>query len=151
MTVDYLAEALALASRFHAGQTDWAGRSYLEHICAVVAGASSANGKVVAALHDILEDTDCDVDQLQKLFPIEIVDAVVALTRTDQETYRRFIERVAENALATEVKLSDLAHNMDLSRIPDPQQKDFDRNRKYERAKERLLRAAADREDSASS
>lgn len=140
---DDLAAALSLAAEYHYGQTDRAGRSYMEHICAVVAGCTSPRAKVVAALHDILEDTDCTADILGQSFGGDIVVAVCRLTRDDGESYDHFIGRVAEDELATEVKLADLAHNSDLDRLDTITDKDWDRYAKYQNARSRLLRARA--------
>ncbi len=144
MAQDNLAAALALASEYHYGQTDKAGRSYMEHICAVVADVQSPAAKVVAALHDILEDTDCRIRDLQASFPAEIVGAVRTLTRQGGEEYEAFIERVASDTLATEVKLADLRHNSQTSRIANPSDRDWERYAKYQQAISRLIKAQRD-------
>lgn len=131
--------AKELAERYHAGQVDKAGKPYIEHIYAVVAGVESADAKTVAYLHDIVEDTHYTLEDLRLYFPAHIVDAVDHLTRRKNESYGNFIQRVKQNCLATEVKISDRIHNLRLSRLKDPTPKDFKRFHKYWEAYEFLI------------
>ena len=95
----------------------------------------SVEAKTVAYLHDVLEDTATTEDDLKKEgFPAEIIEAVNALTKGENETYEDFIKRVGKNPLAAKVKLSDLANNMDISRISEPTKKDYERIEKYRKA-----------------
>jgi (p)ppGpp synthase/HD superfamily hydrolase len=126
--------AREFAACAHEGQKDLAGKPYMEHICAVAAGVNSEEAKTVAYLHDVVEDTDYTLDDLSLYFPAHIVEAVDHLTRRKGELYANFIQRVKQNSLATEVKISDLLHNMRLSRLKNPTQKDFRRIDKYRRA-----------------
>ena len=73
-------------------------------------------------------------DLLHDGFSLEIVDAVDALTRRDDETYMEFIARLAQNKLARRVKILDIQDNMDLSRIPEPSAQDYSRLKRYEKA-----------------
>ena len=90
--------------------------------------------KVIALLHDVLEDTAVKYETLENLFGKRIADAVDALTRKDGEAYEAFIDRVCRNDLARLVKLADLEHNMDLSRIANPSESDLHRVEKYRKA-----------------
>ena len=90
--------------------------------------------KTVALLHDILEDTSVTEATLKNLFGPEIADAVSALTRRPDETYDDYIRRLGKNSLARRVKLADLRHNMDLSRLPVVTDQDLQRAEKYRRA-----------------
>ncbi|MCA1064864.1 GTP pyrophosphokinase (plasmid) [Rossellomorea sp. AcN35-11] len=119
--------AIKLASEYHLGQVDKGGNPYILHPLAVMNRVGKSEEKVVAVLHDILEDTTMTVTELLKHFPREIVEAVEALTRRPEETYREFILRVKENTLARVVKIADMEENMDLSRIPNPTQVDYER------------------------
>lgn len=95
--------------------------------------------KIVAVLHDVIEDTDLTIDQLQEAgFPQPILVAINALTHQPGETYKQYINRVAQNQLATVVKLADLTENMKLSRIPLPTEKDQQRLKRYQKAYQRL-------------
>ena len=129
----FLWKAVELAKAAHRGQTDRAGIDYFEgHVCTVAKGVDSPKEKTVAFLHDVVEDTDCTLDGLRgNGFSEEIVEAVDAITKRKGEPYRGYLERVKGNDLARAVKISDLLHNMDLTRLPKITEKDIARNRKY--------------------
>ena len=138
-----VAERIARAA--HRGQTDKAGGPYIAHPAHVAAqvaaeGAGQA-AQCVAWLHDVVEDTAATLDDLRAAgLPEEVVEAVDAMTRRPDEDDFAYIERVRANPLATVVKLADLAHNMDLSRLPDIRPRDLERQEKYRRAVEILTR-----------
>lgn len=135
MTTTELASAIALAAKLHAGQVDKAGRPYIAHVCAVIAGVSTPEEMIVAALHDTVEDCGLELDEIAASYGAHIADAVEALTRRPHEDYLSdFIPRVAKNALATPVKLADLRHNSDLSRLDRVEEKDLARRAKYQAA-----------------
>ncbi|WP_352399999.1 HD domain-containing protein [Anaerotignum sp.] len=131
-----LENALIIAAKAHKGQLDKGGNPYILHPIRVMLGCKTQEEKIVAILHDTLEDSDLTVDDLIKEgFSENIVDAVVCLTRDKNQDYMEHIQEVSKNSLATAVKLSDLADNMDLNRLPGLTQKDFQRLEKYLRAK----------------
>lgn len=136
--MNYTSFAKEIAFRAHDGQKDLSGKPYTDHICAVAAGVDTSDAKTVAYLHDIVEDTDWTLKKLRDYFPSRIVDAVDCLTRREGEDYKVFIQRIKKNPLATQVKLSDLSHNMDKSRIENPTDKDLRRWEKYHKAKQEL-------------
>ena len=121
---DMVKRAQSLAAKVHASQKDKGGNPYINHIEGVAAGVESVEAKTVALK--------------KEGFPTEIIEAVKALTKGENETYEDFIKRVGENPLATKVKLSDLANNMDISRISEPTKKDYERIEKYRKAAEYL-------------
>ena len=132
--------ALELAVEKHKNQTDKAGNPYILHPLHVMENVNSKEGKIVAILHDIIEDTDVTVDYLLKIgLSKRIVDAVVALTRSKDMDYQEYIKNLSSNPLAKEVKLADLEHNMDLKRLPTLEEKDLERNRKYQIAYHYLI------------
>ena len=132
--------ALELAVEKHKNQTDKAGNPYILHPLHVMENVNSKEGKIVAILHDIIEDTDVTEDYLLKIrLSKRIVDAVVALTRSEDIDYQEYIKKLSSNPLAKEVKLADLEHNMDLKRLPTLEEKDLDRNRKYQIAYHYLI------------
>ena len=119
----------------HNGQVDKAGRPYIEHLEAVSNGCSTIYEKMTGLLHDVFEDTNTSEDELRLIgVPEEVIKAVRAMTRKHSETYDEFIKRVSKNKIATAVKLSDLKHNMDLSRLPAITEKDLKRYEKYKKA-----------------
>ena len=132
--------ALELAVEKHKNQTDKAGNPYILHPLHVMENVNSKEGKIVAILHDIIEDTDITEDYLFKIgLSKRIVDAVVALTRSEDIDYQEYIKNLSSNPLAKEVKLADLEHNMDLKRLPTLEEKDLERNRKYQIAYHYLI------------
>ena len=126
--------ALFIASEYHIMQTDRSGKPYVEHPKTVAAGVEGVNAKCVALLHDVLEDTDIEEELLYKYFPAEIVGCVKILTKQKDEDYFTYIGRVSSNSLCREVKLSDLRHNMDLSRLRTVTEDDLKRQEKYKKA-----------------
>ena len=132
--------ALELAVEKHKNQTDKAGNPYILHPLHVMENVNSKEGKIVAISHDIIEDTDVTEDYLLKIgLSKRIVDAVVALTRSEDIDYQEYIKTLSSNPLAKEVKLADLEHNMDLKRLPTLEKKDLERNRKYQIAYHYLI------------
>lgn len=128
-------KALEIAIKAHKGQYDLAGVDYIEHPKAVANLVNSDEEKAVAYLHDVLEDTSItEKDLLQLGIPNNIIIAIKVLTKEKGEPYTEYIKGIKENKLACTVKIADLQHNMDLSRIPNPSKKDYERLEKYKRA-----------------
>lgn len=128
-------KALRIAIQAHAGQTDKAGKEYVSHPIRVAARCTTPEAKVVALLHDTIEDTDVTVERLRtEEFPEEIIDGVVSVTRREGETYEDFVQRAAQNPFGKEVKKADLEDNMDIRRLNEITDDDINRLRKYLRA-----------------
>jgi hypothetical protein len=88
---------------------------------------------------EVLDHNPVLLDDLRRRgYPESVVAAVDALTRRDSESYEDFIQRLKPNPLARKVKLADLEDNMDLTRLPQPTPRDYERRRKYDRAKAML-------------
>ena len=137
----YLDRAIELAKQHHEGQTDKAGKPYIEHPLRVMNQVESEEEKIVAVLHDIVEDTDISLDDLRSEgFSEEVVSAVECLTKQDGENYDSYIERISFNPLAVKIKLADLEDNSDLTRLPEVTDKDLERIEKYDKALEKLTR-----------
>ena len=135
---DLVELAKEIATAAHEGQEDKAGMPYICHPQFVADHVESADEKIVAYLHDVLEDTPVTEEHLAQWFPAHIIEAVNALTRRENECYFDFIGRVKLNPLARSVKQADLQHNMMLERIPEPTEKDYLRLDKYREAYCRL-------------
>lgn len=132
--------ASEIARRAHAGQKDRAGRDYVTHPQAVADMVETEIEKTVAMLHDVAEDTPFTLDSLRVLFGDEIADALTLLTHEDGVEYMDYVAAIKGNKIAERVKLADLAHNMDLSRLGrEPSDADLKRVRKYKAARELLL------------
>ena len=137
----YLDRAIELAKQHHEGQTDKAGKPYIEHPLRVMYQVESEEEKIVAILHDIVEDTDISLNDLRNEgFSEEVVSAVECLTKQDGENYDSYIERISFNPLAVKIKLADLEDNRDLTRLPEVTDKDLKRVEKYDKALEKLTR-----------
>lgn len=96
--------------------------------------------KIVAVLHDVLEDTETSAEDLYALgFQTHIVEAIVALTKKQGESRLQAVQRTVQNPIARVVKLADITDNMDLSRIPAPTLKDLERLNEYKQVRDILL------------
>jgi (p)ppGpp synthase/HD superfamily hydrolase len=73
---------------------------------------SQPQDKVVALLHDLVEDGDSTLDEIRVSFGTKIATAVAYISRRDNETYRAYIARLSGNAIAVRVKLADLCDNL---------------------------------------
>ena len=137
---DLLKRAIEIAREAHKGQVDKAGADYINHPLRVSSYCKNPIARIVALLHDTVEDTFVTLDSLRdEGFPEFIVSSVDNLTRKEGESYKNFILRCKSNPISQEVKLADLKDNMDLSRIPNPTLYDFRRLEKYKKAEKLLL------------
>lgn len=134
-------KALRIAGTAHEGQYDKGGTPYILHPVTVAEKVEGPEAKITALLHDVVEDTDVTLEELSAVFPPVIVEAVDRLTKKKGSQYSldKYLEGVKENEIARKVKLADLEHNMDLSRIPNPTWEDYRRQEKYKRCMEFLL------------
>ncbi len=129
-----LKKAEDIATVVHKGQFDRCGVEYINHPRTVASYVDNPKEKIVAWLHDTIEDTDITEADLRPVFGDEITDAVVALTKTEGEDYFDYISRVIKNPLSARVKIADLTHNMKPDRIPHPTEEDQKRMEKYKKA-----------------
>ena len=132
--------AIQTAMHAHRGQVDKGGAPYILHPLRVMLACKTELQKTVAVLHDVVEDSAIPIAMIVENFGYEVGKAVDALTRRDGESYEEFIQRCRDNDIAREVKLADLADNMDLSRLPNPMPSDLVRLQKYRAAVEVLNR-----------
>ena len=132
--------ALEIAAAAHAGQTDKGGPPYILHPLRVMFSVKNADERIAAILHDTVEDTHVTFDDLVGAgFSASVITAVRALTKTDGESRIDAALRAVEDPIARQVKLADVADNMDLSRISCPTEKDYARFKEYERVREILM------------
>jgi (p)ppGpp synthase/HD superfamily hydrolase len=136
MTEEQLLEkAIAIAVQAHQGQRDRSGLPYILHPITVMCRVESVPEKTVAVLHDVVEDTDWTLADLQSEgFPKRILEAVDSVTKREDEPYEEFVKRSANNPLGLNVKIADLEHNMDLRRSKAITEEDKTRLQKYVRA-----------------
>ena len=135
-----LERAIAIAAEAHAGQVDKGGAPYILHPLRVMLAVSEPNERIVAVLHDVVEDSAWTFEALREAgFGAAVIAALKALTKTEGEPYEAFIQRAKANQIARRVKLADIADNSDLSRIAQPSTEDHWRVEKYRRATAALL------------
>ena len=133
-----LMKALLVAIKAHKGQKDKGGKPYILHPIRVALNVKGKDEKIVALLHDVIEDTSYTIEDLEFLTE-EQRKALLLLTHDDNIPYMEYIEAVKKNEIASRVKLADLEQNMNLKRLKTISNKDLKRLEKYKRAKEILL------------
>ena len=133
---DKTKKALKLCYEAHAGQVDKSGLPYVHHPFHLAEQMDDEDSTVVALLHDVVEDTSCTFDDLEAMgFGEAVLGALRLLTHEDSVPYLTYVKEIAKDPLAKKVKLADLAHNSDLSRLDhEPSEKDFERVEKYRKA-----------------
>ena len=132
--------AMKLCYKAHHGQVDKSGLPYVHHPLHLAEQMDDEDCTVVALLHDVVEDTDYTIEDIRGMgFGDEVVEALKLLTHDKAVPYMDYIKKIASNPLATKVKLADLAHNSDTTRlVHEPTEKDIARCRKYRKAMELL-------------
>jgi len=135
-------KAVEIAAVAHRGQTDKSGSPYILHPIELVLKMETEAEMKAAALHDVVEDSDWTLEKLRKEeFSEEVVEAVKHLTKakhlrdreleTYDEDYDEFIDRAKENDIARKVKVADLEHNMDMTRLDELTESDLSRLERY--------------------
>lgn len=110
-------KALNIAYKAHEGQTDASGLPYIFHPYHIAEQMADEVTTCVALLHDVLEDTGIEKQALAGEFPEEVMEALTLLCRDDSVPYMDYIRRIKPNPVARAVKLADIAHNSDESRL----------------------------------
>lgn len=133
-----LLRAFFIAARAHKGQRDKGGKPYIFHPLNVSLNGKGKDEKIVALLHDVIEDTDYTIDDL-KFLTEDQREALLLLTHDKDKPYMTYIEAIKKNKIASRVKLADLDQNMKLKRLKTVTEKDLERLEKYKRAKDLLM------------
>lgn len=135
---DLLYKTLELVIRVFDEKVDKGGMPYFNHLLKVYINVSDYQEKIVALLHDIVEDTDINFDDLRDFgYNEEIINCLAYLTKKKGEYYPDYIDRIisSNNIHVLNVKLADLKHNMDITRIKNPSVNDYERiSKRYEPA-----------------
>ena len=128
-------KAYEIAKKAHLGQIDKAGEDYIKHPEKVASFVNSDEEKAVAYLHDVIEDTELTLEDLREYgFSEGVLKAVDVITKKKGQDYQTYLNSVKENKLARVVKLADLRHNSDLTRLINITEKDIERKEKYQKA-----------------
>ena len=132
---DLLYKTLEIVLKLFNGKVDKSGIPYVVHLMKVYEGVSDYNEKIVALMHDIVEDTDVTLNELKEFgYNDELLEMLSYLTKNKGEYYPDYIERLisSNNIHVLNIKLSDLRHNMDIGRIKNPTMNDYERiNKRY--------------------
>ncbi len=128
-------KALKLCFEAHKEQVDKSEMPYVFHPFHLAEQMTDETTTVVALLHDIVEDTDMTFEDLEKQgFSDEIISALRLLTHDKNTPYMEYVGEIKKNKIATAVKLADLRHNSDLTRLSVIDEKALKRKEKYEKA-----------------
>ena len=126
---------MKIAFAAHKNQTDKNGIPYIYHPIHLAEQMADEKTICVALLHDVVEDTDITFEQLAREgFPDDIIEALKLLTHDDSIQYMDYVKEIKSNPIAAAVKLADLKHNSDLTRLDVIDEKAINRAEKYENA-----------------
>lgn len=140
--------ALKVSFEAHKDQVDHSGTPYVYHPYHLAEQMTDETTTCIALLHDVVEDTDITLVQLREMgFPDIVVEAVGVLTREHGVPYQEYIKRVKNNPLARIVKLADLEHNSDMSRLQEIDERSKSLAKRYEKARACLMEANEDEKE----
>ncbi|MBQ7624936.1 MAG: GTP pyrophosphokinase [Clostridia bacterium] len=132
---DLTKKALKMSFEAHKDQTDKSGMPYVYHPFHVAEQMKTEEETAVALLHDAVEDGGFTLEEIRAAgFPESVISAIALLTHDKSVPYSEYVAKIKENPTARAVKLADLAHNSDLSRLDRVDEKARSRARKYEEA-----------------
>ena len=138
-----LDRSILIAAQAHQDQKDRYDKPYILHPLRLMMNVDSETEKIVAILHDVVEDSEWTLDDLKNEgFSDTVIAAVDCLTKRENEKYFDYIERTKANPIAQKVKLADLEDNMDLKRIDNLSDKDLKRLERYHLAWQELKKLA---------
>lgn len=111
-------KALRVCFDAHKEQDDKSGMPYVFHPFHLAEQMTDEISTVCALLHDVVEDTDITFDDLSKMgFPAEVIEVLRLLTHDDAVPYFDYVREISKNPVAKAVKLADLRHNSDSTRL----------------------------------
>lgn len=135
-------KAMKIAYEAHHGQVDYGGVPYIFHPYHVAEQMKDEITTCIALLHDVVEDTDVTMEELEREFPGEVTDALRLLTHDVSTDYFDYVRAIRENPAARAVKLADLDHNTDWTRLTDCSDRTKERiawwRQKYDKARKIL-------------
>ncbi len=128
-------KAMQLCYEAHQGQTDKSGIPYVFHPIHVAEQMTDEPTTIVALLHDVIEDTHYTLDDIAKIgFDQPVLDALALMTHKKGVPYLEYVAKIKDNPIARAVKLADLRHNSDASRLDIVDEKAKNRLEKYKAA-----------------
>lgn len=137
MELKFLLEnAIHIAVSAHTGQFDKGGNPYILHPLYVMMQMDTDDERIIAILHDVIEDTKVSIEYLQSQgFPKDILDDLLLLTHNKNVPYETYIMNIKTSKRATKIKLADIKHNCDFTRMHDICEKQINMIRKYHQAR----------------
>ena len=124
--------AISVALEAHEGDTDKADATYIRHPLRLMQQMDTEQERIVAVLHDVVEDSEYEPSEIEEMFGEEIRNAVETLTKPDEVDYLdEYIPDIASNSLATKVKKADLRDNLDLTRLSEVNDEIYNNVQKY--------------------
>lgn len=130
-----LGRAISIAAQGFEHVKDKGGQPYIEHCLRVMNQMDTEDEKILAILHDTVEDGVTTIEKLREEgFTEDILQDLILLTHVKGVPYDEYIKQIAFSARATKVKLADLKDNSDITRLKGLRKKDFDRMEKYHRS-----------------
>ena len=128
-------KAMRIAYDAHKNQVDKSGMPYIYHPIHLAEQMPDEATVCVALLHDVAEDTDITLENLRSEgFGKEIMDALELMTHDENVPYMEYIRRIKDDPVAKKVKLADLAHNSDLTRLDNVDENALKQVEKYRQA-----------------
>ncbi len=124
-------KAMIIAYNAHNGQLDKSGVPYIYHPIHLAEQMDTETECIVALLHDVVEDTDITFEELEKDFPNEVIEILKLMTKDKNIDYMDYINKLKENPIARKVKIADLLHNSDETRLDEVTLNDIERKNKY--------------------
>ena len=133
-------KAIKLMFEKHKDQVDKSGMPYVFHPFHLAEQMDDEETTITALLHDIVEDTDTTFDDLRELvFSDNVINALKLMTHDKNIDYFEYVKNISKNPIARKVKIKDLEHNMDTSRLDEVTDKDLERVKKYKKCYKYLL------------
>ena len=124
-------KAMIIAYNAHNGQLDKSGVPYIYHPIHLAEQMDTETECIVALLHDVVEDTDITFEELEKDFPNEVIEILKLMTKDKNIDYMDYINKLKENPIARKVKIADLLHNSDETRLDEVTLNDKKKKNKY--------------------
>lgn len=109
-------KAMKIAYQAHHGQLDYNGIPYIFHPLHLAEQMEDEIACCAALLHDVVEDTDMTMEELEQEFPPEVMEVVKLLTHPEGVPYFEYLKPIKAHPIAKKVKLADIAHNSDQTR-----------------------------------
>lgn len=129
--IAYLERAISIACDAHKGQVDKSGEPYILHPLRVMQKFTDYDEMITAILHDVIEDSSMSIEDLKSFgFNESVTNALNLLTKSNEDSYSEYIERISSNTLATRIKIADLKDNLDITRLSNISDSDMQRAKK---------------------